>query len=594
MMTPPPTALLTAVSWLFTHQRRLCCIQVSIGDDAPAQRVSAFLDAAPLSSVSGALRSRSSRWFERVVAAHRDRVALVLLDHWLCEAISMAAALGDSAIVHWIVDYMGDRLPPPRALAVAATIGDIALVSQILAALPRVLKEADLAGSAMIAARRGHLHVLQAVIGAMEHPESNCRGILCAAVQGGYRACIKWLLSLSWVEPLMFAVCSEACDRDDAETVRWLAEQFPRGIQWSSTLLFVADGCTRVLQLILDDALPLKLSLGNYFTALHRACTVGSLEVVRMLCASRHGDPSVLTPSSVLIAASYGHRAVLEYLWHVSPNHNAWNDGTALLNAAVMSGRLEVVEWVEGNVPGTLGISGLQPDTVALAKNGCLGMLQYLHKQGISPNIFGASVAASTSGHLDVCQWLCQLRLDDASIDFLDLLVRQLSVLPLIIGERVGGDEKRRLEWQRFIAVSCWLWDQIGDDIRIKASEGSLDLLKLAAQHGVLRIIRDLHELKPETELSAALRAAATHGHLDVLRYLLANGASLGVPDINATVALQVCVTRGYLETLLLLHESEGRSWSSLVYQELETEATKANRYPMINRWLRDLWQTRS
>ncbi|KAJ0393836.1 hypothetical protein ATCC90586_008635 [Pythium insidiosum] len=159
-LAPP----ITAVQSLFRHHARLRALE----GDGLARLVSSFVDPSVHITISSAVETGSSRWVERIVAAHGRHVSAVLVDHWLYDAVSKAAELEHGEVVRWIIGYMQDRVPLGIAIAAAATIGDLALIQDMHEMHP----DLDLSAALEAAASFGQVDVVRYLLGCGATPVS--------------------------------------------------------------------------------------------------------------------------------------------------------------------------------------------------------------------------------------------------------------------------------------------------------------------------------------------------------------------------------------------------------------------------------------
>ncbi|GLE05213.1 hypothetical protein PINS_up014201 [Pythium insidiosum] len=483
---------------------------------------------------------------------------------------------------------MAKRMPSSIAVFSAAAVGDLDLLCPLLA--PGQQSDAELADAAKAAARHGHLDALQSVIHAMRERQEHGCALLVAAIEGGHRDCIEWLLSLGWVHDPVVRLSTQAVERSECETVRWLLTRFPMAVDIGTVFRQAARGHHELLAFIYEE-LQYEPSETIFEIALSLACQDGALEAVKLLW--RHRDrcfgsvTGSLSPFIVDSALRGGHLNVCEYLWEADQQTCIKSSST--VRSAVESGRLYVLQWVLDHVSPTTVASALTAHVcIAAAKAGHLEMLQYLHDDwGIAPESIHALDAAAANGHLNVCKWLLEHSLvgDDREA-LIGVLLRQLESEAYCSEDE--EQQTRGSRQRRAVTVACWLWGRVSPhDWALEPSTTVTRLLAAAACHGVERIVRDLHEQHRSAiaSLSPALEAAVEFGRVDVVRYLLQCGATSSTLRPPVPKCLTVCIRYGYMETLALLYESNGTSWSLELLRALESEAA-STRHVIIHRWL--------
>ena len=183
---------------------------------------------------------------------------------------------------------------------------------------------------------------------------------------------------------------------------------------------------------------------------------------------------------------------------------------------AIKRGRVEIVEYLAPiRACGTEAIS-------AAAEVGQLECLQILHRNG---HVWDSSACtlATTGGHLDCLRYLHENGCPWSIPDMHSVVTRynQLPCLKYMIEQGVP-------------------WDNLSNFI---ATYGNLDMLKYAVENGC-------------TFTNSASEAAAQHGHVECLRYLLYEVKSPASPD-----ALLKACRHGQLACVQLLHEYDA-AWT--------------------------------
>ncbi|GLE05920.1 hypothetical protein PINS_up015131 [Pythium insidiosum] len=365
--------------------------------------------------------------------------------------------------------------------------------------------------------------------------------------------------------------------RDDVPTVGWLLAQFP--LAFTLEKLFGAaayEGRTRLLRFILDER-QFVPPAAKYTSAFRRACGAGHLELVKILWQhSARCEIAVtvlLSADTIRCTVQQGQLDVLEYLWQ--EEQGAWCHNARLVAAAVGSGRLDVLAWVQERNPGAELTPASLPHTMFeyLAAAGHLEMLKHLHDRGLSRDSDCVMIAAAVRGQRQVCEWLYEQQ--NSSRDMWGVLMSQLRSVP-ILAEPHEREQALSRDQKAFIDVAHWLWDRSVREVDGEPVRADW-LLELAAKHGVLQIVRDIVELQPEINLRAALELAVKYGRVDTVRFLVHRGARLNPLNADDDVpdCVRECGERQYLETLLVLQEShECRTLRSLLEQLVHRIAT--------------------
>ncbi|GLE05922.1 hypothetical protein PINS_up015133 [Pythium insidiosum] len=583
-MATPSVAPLTAALVVCTKHPRLSATDGSC-DHALSHLVSAFLDPAPLTTVARAADSGSRRWLERVVAAQRARVPLVLLDHWLLQALHKATELGRATTARWIMDLLDDRMPRTLSFIVAATVGDLALLQHLVQDCNG--GDTGLLDAARIAAGQGHLDILQCVIGVIR-PLRWCNPwLLDAAIQGGYRPCMEWLASLDWIERSGWTITTKAIERGDLEAVRFIFTKFSSAIDIGHAEFQSALATQPMILQMLFDEFNFTTDSFPFHLVVQFACGFGRLDTLKLLFSGRSGREGLEVQHEFKASAARGgHIDVLEYLREIE-GPEVWQSSN-ILGDAVKSGRVDVVEWLLSTVP-LAREQTLHHDAYdTVATKGYLAMLQWLFERGTTPDSIALIVTAATNGHIEMCEWLHAR----TEYNVMELLIRVLSSRHPVV------KEEEQTELHRpglFVGAVYWMWDQIPDqDKGVPFDESKRNqLLQLAARHGCLKIVRHLHKCHPGIELSNALEEAAENGQVSVVRYLTQFGAAVGSFDgILLPQWMTTCVQQNHLEVLMLIHARDQERWSrdivNAAIQAGEWIHPSSRPYALL-RWLNEL-----
>ncbi|GLE05921.1 hypothetical protein PINS_up015132 [Pythium insidiosum] len=516
---------------------------------------------------------------------HHERVPIVLLDHWLLGALSKAAKLGHDAIVRCIIDFMDDRLPISVAMTAAATLGDVALLQRLTW---RCTGAEDMADAASAAAREGHLAALQCVVRAMgDAPQEQCPWLLTSAIEGGHRACIEWLVSLDALPEPDFVAETKAIKRGDLETVRWLMTRFPSSVlsNGSEPLLLALATQPQILQVLMDEfqfTIP-QFSRG---AVVARACSAGCLDAVKLLCRDESSFPARVDFLSS--AAEARQLQVLEYLWQAAPRA-LWQH-SEVLAGAVKSGRRDVVDWALAHETRPLTPSA----SLSVARHGHLEILQWLYDCNTVADAEQVMHEAAVHGHIAICEWLHEHHHFRGS--WMDILRRLLDTQPVSSGEEVDDERDEREMHRRanpMRATVQWLWPRVVAQAQTMTDLSAIAALaESAARHGMLEIVRHCASQQPELDMTKALEEAATYGHVDVVRYLTQCGVRLTPLGPAAPRWLSNAVAQGYLETLMVLYESDGAQWDQQMIERMASAGAwtpASSRAFMVFKWLNSL-----
>lgn len=257
-------------------------------------------------------------------------------------------------------------------------------------------------------------------------------------------------------------------------------------------------------------------------------------------------------------AARHGRLGMLKWLCEVMPHDADWEWEQDLLQAAIKTNDVDMLEWIVANSPaqsvylspddasGTAGRGeievvrwlhehGYRFSSSAMnqaAKQGFLAIVQYLHEHCTEGCTTKAMDSAAASGHLDVVQFLHTYRTEGCTKAAMDCAAE-------------AGD----LQVVKFLHEN--------------RSEGcSTSAMDLAAANGHLDVVQFLHENRLEGCTSEAIDYAAKMGHLDVVRFLHEHRS-----EGCSVLAMHYAAACGHLEILEFLHENRSEGCTSFTME---------------------------
>uniref|UniRef100_A0A1B0FKF4 Uncharacterized protein n=1 Tax=Glossina morsitans morsitans TaxID=37546 RepID=A0A1B0FKF4_GLOMM len=271
-------------------------------------------------------------------------------------------------------------------------------------------------------------------------------------------------------------------------------------------------------------------------TLLHVAASMDRLRIVEYLVGKKNvaidlQDKDDRTP--LHSAARKNNFSIVEYLIknHADPNAKN-NHGFTPLYFAAIKGYLDIVKYLVKN-GATLDLQDKDSDTplYAAASKGYLDIVECLIKKGANPNMKnyrGTTPlhAAVKGGYLDIVKYLVK---NGATLD----LRSKKGDTPLNAAALSGHLD----------IVECLV--ENGAPLNLQDPIGSITLY-CAASNGHLNIEKADVETK-NSYIYTAFYFAISEGYLNIIEYLVKNGAALNVQDSIGNTLLHHAATKGYL-----------------------------------------------
>lgn len=518
---------------------------------------------------------------------------------WTSDLMWKAAKRGQSHVVWWLNENLPNTpFSRSNAFVFAVSTCDIALAEWLLhhgARWPRQISRAWIAHEV---AAKGRLDVLKWM--AKKEQLDDIIGIVVMAAEKGHLHIVQWMLDrdahLTDLGGEASLAIHTAADNGHLEVAKYLhaRAKLPR------------NSLQRAIQSKeQDERLASAYRLNVWFRAgkitrqtMIRTAAKGWLDTVQWLFAEFDSDPDVdLFDSSdrkphacihAMDAAAFnGHLHVLEYLHSLQASIAANNrkrkrdddaveksapkcSENAVLDAAE-HGHLDVVRWLWLNVPDVKSAKVLD----AAARGGRLDVVKWLHEHGSEGCTTAAMDDAARLGHFEVLKWLHANRSEGCTTDAMNAAA--------------GGGHFEIVRWLHYNT-------QAGCTTRAMntaAMGGHLDIVKwlhanrsegcttaamnLAACWGKLNVVVWLHYNRSEGCTFEALDEAADNDHFHVVRWLLQHRTEGCSQELLDEVA-----KGGNFEMLLLLHDRIDGEW----IRSEEVAYSDESKKPDLHAWI--------
>lgn len=495
-------------------------------------------------------------------------------------ALHEAVALGSTRVAQWLVTTFADVEWSPELVAIAARGGHV----DVLQWLWRSSQYAEtiFVVALKLAAGRGHLASVTWLLesGAMRLPCSD-RGqhdALWNAVGGGHVSVFAYLYDergFQFGDYGEFMLPIDHAAR--AGSLQLVTELDARGVsRFSKSALFAAvkGGATALVQWLLAHA---PASLVNDELCL-LAADCGDLALVELLYAVH---PTPFNVGAMVSAAGRGQLPLLEWLFPIvraSSAHRSDGFGyTVAIYLAAMNGHLAVVQWLYRHLRGFASAPMYYEHHAVsdAAGSGHEAIARWLHAQLESdehqqrPPYDLTLVAAS--GRLHLVQWLVESsRVKPVRFAY-DLVAANghlttLQYLYALDPDGVSSTTVDAAAKNNRLGVVQWLVEH--------ANVAGVEALDLAAKHNHHRVVRWLHAHTAITCSTAAMDAVAS---LEMVVWLHEYRSEAGC----TTDAMDRAAKRGDLATVRFLHanRSEGCTVRAVV-------SAYANGFMEVVAWL--------
>ncbi|TMW58654.1 hypothetical protein Poli38472_010213 [Pythium oligandrum] len=227
-------------------------------------------------------------------------------------------------------------------------------------------------------------------------------------------------------------------------------------------------------------------------------------------------------------AAAYGQLEMLEWLSE-QEEKQTWLKDPWLVDAALASCRLSVVQWVHENYCGSEPVVVRTRSLDAVASRGELELLRWALSTFPDTELtIDAMDGAAANGDSEMVRYLHEERTEGCTTRAMDKAAANghLSMVEFLHDNRTEG---------------C-----------------TTQAMNEAASNGHLDVVKFFHENRKEGCTEKAMNGAATSGHLEILRFLHAN-RSEGCTE----VAMNEAIKNGHLDVVRFLHEQRccGGNW---------------------------------
>jgi serine/threonine-protein phosphatase 6 regulatory ankyrin repeat subunit B len=521
-------------------------------------------------------------------------------------ALWAAAAHNQGEVARCLLDRGADPAQPAangsRALDAGADCGAIGIVQMLIERNPRLLDlpGADDRTALIAAANAGHAELVAWLLQHGADPAKRAAGgthaLDCAALNGHLavvRALVEHdatLINLPGFAGRTALIVAATKGHDEAAA--WLLEHGADVLlhtdNGARALDMAAEGGRLALVQMMLERDATLLDMPGYVgrTALYAAVCGGHAELVKRLL-ERGADPAKRCDNGARAldtVAELGNLSMVRLLIErdaALTDLPGWEDRTALV-AAVVAGHAEVARWLldQGADPAKPAGNGTRPLDAA-AERGYLGIVQLLvmHQRALL-NLKGFQectplMRAVAAGHVEIARWLLDQGADATQralrgVRPLDLAAEagRLEIMqvlhehnPALLNLLGGGDQSALINATANNQAGSVTWllargadpaQRAGNGTRAldgAAERGHLGIVQLLVNHD--RVLLNLGGFRDRT----ALMAAAANGHVEVVRWLLDQGADAKRrADIGAR-ALDLAAETGHLEIVRALIE---------------------------------------
>ncbi|KAL0633004.1 hypothetical protein Q9L58_008110 [Maublancomyces gigas] len=505
---------------------------------------------------------RRDRWGKAVAVAarggHLDIVAWILemgvdmnaefTKDTIAEAICVAAAGGHLGVVRLLVEHgVGHNLDVERSFRFQAPLyhaargGNLHIVEWLIQSGVNVNLPASNGWTALqVAAENGHVQILEELIlhGAdiNARPTSHLgRTALQAAIGGRHLAIVRSLIErgANVNAPGGRTALAVAAENGDLELLELLIEHGAKPTH------IPRAGDTRIFRDLhiwkQQDVTFFRPSSG----ILYVAAKGGHLEVVRRLIALGAGVSETGRYSALGAAAEQGNVEIVKLLVENEVHIDCrapipCGDGPRI---AALRGHLEIAQYLVQNTIDINRYSRKYVGEIALlaaVRDGRLAMVESLIEMGanINPGRMSqqepALLAALRQGYMDIVQ----------------LLVRNGADMHIALVDAARGGHLQNVIWLVENGANMASRNQSGDALDAAASRGHLDVVKF-----LIRRETYIEPVRAHSYRQNALLSAAGRGHLQIVKLLIAMGA----PGDCLTRALDLAVRHNDLNVVKLL-----------------------------------------